>query len=309
MKKLTWLSFALSSLSVFAIAASHAPSAKSAKPSQHSTGDILFRSPQNYPSIYSVRGDGTGLRKISRRPLGCIGLSWSPDKKSIVMAIATKVGVVQKRDVWRYNLAIMDARTGAVRNIKIVGHPNLKTLAPVFAPSGKEILFTGSVRQRFLDLYTVNLSGTKLKQLTKDGNASVGRFSPNGKQIAYCAFRNGSASVSTMNRNGGNIRQLTNNGIRNQTPVWSPNGRRIAFVSNRSGTFQIYAMNADGRAQKQLTRGANSHFSPTFSPDGRQIAFTRRTKNLHQIFLMSADGTRQRPLISRKDQYHYLDWR
>ena len=282
-----------------------------AKPAQNLSGEILFVSwpPNKKSNIYAVRGDGSGLRKISRQPISCIGTSWSPDKKSIVTPIATKVGVVQKRNVWRYNLAIINVRTGAVRNIRITGHSSLKTFAPAFAPSGREILFTGSVRQNYLDLYTVKLDGSDLKQLTKNGNASQGRFDPSGNKIVFCAFRDGRDNISTMNSNGGNISQLTNNGIKNQTPVWSPNGKKIAFASNRSGTFQIYAMNADGSAQRQLTRGKESHLSPTFSPDGRQIAFTQRIKNLQQIYLMNADGTSQTRLISRKDGSRYLDWR
>ena len=156
MKKLVSSLFSLSLFFAFLLFFQDKLPAKSvAQPIRQDVGEILFLSPQNYPSIYSVRGDGSGLRKISRQPLGCVSLSWSPDKKSIVMAIATKVGVVQKQDVWRYSLAVMNARTGAVRNIKIAGHPDLKTFAPFFAPSGKEILFTGSARPRFLDLYTV----------------------------------------------------------------------------------------------------------------------------------------------------------
>ena len=279
-----------------------------------SAGKILFTSsaPNQKPEIYSIRGDGSGLRKISRRPFVSMGAAWSPDKKSIVMAIATKVGIVQKRDVWRYNLAIMNTQSGVVRNINIAGHPKLKTYDATFAPSGKEILFVGhtaSSSSQMYDLYQVRVDGSHLKRLTSNGSSGNGRFSRDGKKIVFCTLKKGQKNIYAMASNARNRQQLTRS-QHDQTPAWSPDGRKITFVSRRSGSYQIYSMNANGSGQKQLTRTTGDSFVPTFSPDGKQISFNRSVGATGQIFVMNADGTHQKPITKNKNMNsYYPTWR
>ena len=43
-----------------------------------------------------------------------------------------------------------------------------------------------------------------------------------------------------MNRDGSDVRRLTNNPAIDSTPTWSPTGTQIAFTSERTGTPQIY---------------------------------------------------------------------
>ena len=49
-----------------------------------------------------------------------------------------------------------------------------------------------------------------------------------------------------MNRDGSNVRRLTNHPAIDITPTWSPTGTQIAFTSDRTGSPQIYVMGADG---------------------------------------------------------------
>ena len=291
------------------------PDTTSARPSaeieRHSAGEILFTSsaPQGKSDIYSVRSDGSGLRKISRQPVNCLPAAWRFDKKKIVMAIYTKLGVAQKRDVWRSHLTIMDARTGAIRNIAIAGHPNLQASNPSFTPSGREVIFTGMVRPRFANLYRVRVDGSHLQQLTKTEYAENARYSKDAKTIVFSAFGKRQQDIWVMNAQGKNARQLTRNAGNNQSPVFSPDGKKIAFVSLRNRRYQIHAMNADGSDQKQLTSTRENNFFPAFSPDGRQIAFMRRSGKIEQIYVMNADGANQRRVTSLKNGCAYPDWK
>ena len=56
-----------------------------------------------------------------------------------------------------------------------------------------------------------------------------------------------------MNRDGSNVRRLTNNPAIDSTPTWSPSGTQIAFISDRTGTPQIWIIGADGLGLHQLT--------------------------------------------------------
>ena len=53
------------------------------------------------------------------------------------------------------------------------------------------------------------------------------------------------------NRDGSNLRRLTNHPAIDITPTWSPSGTQIAFTSDRTGTPQIYMIGADGLGLQQ----------------------------------------------------------
>jgi len=74
--------------------------------------------------------------------------------------------------------------------------------------------------------------------------------------VGVIAFdRPGDANVDiyTMEGDGSNLRNISNNPAGDRDPRYSPDGKRIVFVSNRDGNWEIYVMNADGSAQTRLT--------------------------------------------------------
>ena len=78
-------------------------------------------------------------------------------------------------------------------------------------------------------------------------------LSPDGTRIAFTSSRDGNPELYVMNRDGSNIRRLTNNPAIDTTPTWSPTGAQIAFTSDRTGSPQIYVMGADGLNLRRVT--------------------------------------------------------
>ena len=104
-------------------------------------------------------------------------------------------------------------------------------------------------------------------------------FSPDGSLVAFSSNRDGVNDIYVMNRDGSNVRRLTNNNAIDSTPTWSPSGNQIAFVSDRDspGQPKLYWMNADGSGQRRVGVPDSWHDKPTWAPAPyNEIAYSAR---------------------------------
>jgi TolB protein len=91
-------------------------------------------------------------------------------------------------EIWSINL-----ETG--QEIRILDHPEMGFSTPKVSPDGTKLLCTGSTlatkeRIENLDLYTVNVDGTGLTQLTfHQGNDVSGVWGPKGDKIYFMSQR------------------------------------------------------------------------------------------------------------------------
>jgi len=138
------------------------------------------------------------------------------------------------------------------------------------------------------DIWLVRGDGSERTNLTEayDSNDGVAAFSPDGERIVFRSSRNGKFELYLMDRDGGSVRQLTDNDARDNFPVFSPEGNAIAFSSDRDSeldafgfkTFDNYIMQLEndgtpGEVRRISTdRGQDSH--PWYSPDGKWIVYT-----------------------------------
>lgn len=87
--------------------------------------------------------------------------------------------------------------------------------------------------------------------------------------------------IFTMNADGSNVRQLTDDEFFCVSPAWSSDGQRIAFASNRQatvGSTTLWVMDTDGDNLQPLvlhpqTGRAMFGNHPAWSPDGTKLAF------------------------------------
>jgi Tol biopolymer transport system component/DNA-binding winged helix-turn-helix (wHTH) protein len=105
-------------------------------------------------------------------------------------------------------------------------------------------------------------------------------FAPDGKIV----YEGNDGNIWTINRDGGEQRQLTNNSFSDVLPRVSPDGRYIFFTSNRSDSSQVWRMNVDGSNQIQLTKSEGGYVK-FVTPDGRWVYFE---SGLHQTLLRVA---------------------
>ena len=85
------------------------------------------------------------------------------------------------------------------------------------------------------------------------GNAGTVSFAPDGK-LYFSSLRTGNTEIWSINSDGTDLRQLTNDLSSDAVPFISPNSKTIFFVSDRTGLLHIWRMNEDGTNQKQVTK-------------------------------------------------------
>ncbi len=109
--------------------------------------------------------------------------------------------------------------------------------------------------------------------------------------IAFTSNRDGNYEIYTMNPDGSNPTNLTNNPAEDSLPDWSPDGTKILFCSERDGNNEIYVMNADGSNPTNLTNNPGEDLEPAWSPDGTKIAFESNRNDYDDIYTINVDGS------------------
>jgi Tol biopolymer transport system component len=240
-------------------------------------------------SIYTVRPDGTGLRRLTVPPTrqdlgGDSGPVWSPDGRRLVFE--------RNLPYWgddRFQLASVPAAGGLSHRLTSGPYDAM----PTFSPDGRRIAFvrlTRSVPDATVSLYTIDRLGRRAAPLLSDGVDISPAWSPDGNTIAFARLGDKSQPIeaSTLylaDADGSNVRPLAGGSIKGVSPAWSPDGRRIAFVSfaDHDGALcpsadcppngEIYVVGLDGTGLTRMTTSKADDEHPTWSPDGSRIAF------------------------------------
>jgi len=125
-----------------------------------------------------------------------------------------------------------------------------------------------SIKEHTSFIYQVNAQGGIPKLITPKTPSYWHGVSPNGKEIVYCAERNGNFDVYKMNlRKGKEIRLTTAEGL-DDGPEYAPDGSYIYINSFRTGSMQVWRMKPDGSRAEQMTSDSYSNWFPHINPDG-----------------------------------------
>lgn len=96
------------------------------------------------------------------------------------------------------------------------------------------------------------------------------RFSPDGKEIVFSSWVDGSFDLYRIGADGNNLVRLTKDFGSNEEPAYSPDGEFIIFTSKRiiskgKAVQDVYIMNREGEILGQLTKDFGRTFSPKWT--------------------------------------------
>lgn len=262
-------------------------------------------------AIYSVRADGTGLRKVAAPgkradyPSFSPDGSWvyyqsnatgrshvyrcRPDGKGVVNLTAGGALGERWKDAFGYELSrdgkrllysVHDGMTGRVALADADGK-DPRILAPdlgylymaSLSPMADRVVFSGPARG--YRLLVADLPAAKPTELTPDHPESfVPKFTPDGKTIVFLR-RDG--DIYSIGADGKNLRRLTK--------------------GNGYVEFRLSKKDAHGSTD-----------GPHISPDGKRIAYIAVKGGVPNACVMNLDGTGQRRVTERKSACGRVRW-
>jgi Tol biopolymer transport system component len=192
---------------------------------------------------------------------------------------------------------IVDVSVNEGTSMAVSASPDGKTLAVDLQGSLWIMPATGGPMRRITDLFN-------------DARQPV--WSPDGKTLAYFAYRDGGYDLWSIKPDGSEQKKLTAGAFDDRDPMWSPDGSKIAFASDRGepgkDSYNIWVLDLASGALTQVSQNAFENRMPTWSPDGKSIAYASTRGEVSALYAVTLGSTQERELRRVKGTVQAPSW-
>ena len=241
-------------------------------------------------AIFVVSIGGGEPRIVGGWANGVIGgLTWTPDSREIIYARPEVSGRRMVRTT-------LDARSPTPVSDVPLGStgPAAQWVQPgrpyrlVFA-SGQV-----DVGLRLIDLTPAShaqpLGDSALADATRMD--SPGRFSPDGRQVAFVSDRGGTPQVWITGREGAPRSVTRFHSATINVGAWAPDSQRLVFDATVGDVTDLYVVRVDSGELKRLTEGPAIEMDAEWSRDGAWIYYSSDVSGIPTIWKMPVQGGR-----------------
>ncbi|HEV2713461.1 MAG TPA: hypothetical protein VGU26_10230 [Gaiellaceae bacterium] len=243
---------------------------------------IVFWSDSPWPSIWTVRSNGSRLRRILRNRQNAKRPRLSPDGRWVAFDGTPP----PERPLSDFEIQLVRIDGTGLRTV--TRSPDWNVDAQ-WSPDGAWVAFSRrppeAIDEAGSSICVVRRDGSDLRCL---GPGFGARWSPAGTEVVFSAPTGRSrGDIFVTAVQAGEPRLLLATRALEQPAGWSPNGKQILFTRfGDRGDTHVFVMRADGKHVRKLTSG----IAAAWSPDGRRILYTRSSR----LYAMNADGSRKR---------------
>ena len=243
---------------------------------------------KNVTSVLEVMDITTGQRSVVKEfPFLIEAPNWTPDGNWLVYNSGGKLYKLSPESPGEPQLINSDYATRCNND-------------HVISADGKQIAISNGTKEDGRSrVYTLPFEGGVPRLITPLGPSYLHGWSPDGKQLAYCAERNGNFDVYVIPSLGGEEKRLTTAEGLDDGPeyspcgqyIWfnpiSPDGKQIVFITYTKGDLEpgqhlanknveLRLMPAEGGEPKTLVKlfgGQGTINVNSWAPDSKRFAF------------------------------------
>ena len=262
--------------------------------------------------IYSIKRDGTDLRRLSSVTGDALTPDWSPNGRTILFADDVNEGTAS-------NLAIMHSDGSHFRDLTNSGYRE----HPDFIPHGHKIVY-GCDCGKTNGLFVSRDDGTNERRLTKNPFKYMGDTGPavssDGRTVSFVRIKEGETlqALFAINVNGRHLRIIVPYAFEVALKDdWAPRGNHIVFTiygdAPDGHSQNVATIRPDGTHMRILTHIQTSGvgaLAGSYSPDGRWIAFRIQNENTgtYRLMKMRPDGSDRTLIASLPAAPRGIDW-
>jgi Tol biopolymer transport system component len=252
--------------------------------------------------IYSIRGDGTGLRQLTSTDVNEFQPAWSPDGAKIAYA---EDETANKCDGCPWTVWEMNA-DGSGQHALTTGGDGSFDDYPAWSPDGTTIAFEHATIEKGPFVWTLPAGGGPIVHLIPHGDDPV--YGPT--RLAYFRGDVAPTLVQTSTFDGGDVKTVARDGAALiGSLAWSKKGTLAYLRSDTHGRLSLVVVGSGTHPLGGLD-GSPFGSGLAWSPDGSELAFEAVDREgVSDLWTVRPDGTHLRRLTTGVGALQGLSWR